>query len=166
MISVQEMVELGKEFAEEFAEENGVTVDLTPVECGIPDGYEIKAIRTAEPGEKYLAVDPNTGESFAADVLSIRTRTVVIVLEPAKLKWKRPDWLRPGVYLAKNANGTWMISPDPMVLATDGFWNSPAGKGKNAVSVGWLINNILTPHSEWTPPECDDFRHSQFQVAE
>ena len=118
------------------------------IELDIPDGYEFVGFGEPEHGEYGIHISNNTvyGPFVRLAVGQICDKFNDIIRLKKKQEYKWPDFIKSGMYLCMNSQGTWRLSEHEPTLSLYG-WVS--GTGNMIQTSNFIMSTPDTP-SDWT----------------
>lgn len=126
------------------------------IELTIPDGVELPAefigatLRQLIHGENVNVLAPDGGRLQVVDSIgrTVSPQAFHIVLDV----WQWPAFIRPGWWIAMDADGMWRASVAEPQLQENRMWVDSGG-----------YSGVNISCFNWTPPPCDDYRKSKMQ---
>ena len=119
------------------------------IDVDIPNGWEFDEYGILKFGDNYLS----SGGKILWWTVNADSNTNYIKI---KKKWKRPDYIKSGTWIAMDANRQWFLY-DNEPIEEDGCYNSEG----EFVDIDF-INKFL--EHKIIPPKCKDWEKSKTQI--
>lgn len=116
------------------------------IEVDVPDGFELAGFRKPQAGEYGLDILDGSIIGVIEYVVCSSKQVGDVVILRRKPEYKWPDFIKSGMYLCMNSQGTWRLSEHEPTLSLYG-WVS--GTGNMIQTSNFIMSTPDTP-SDWT----------------